>query len=557
MIKFTRIEINNFYSIQKIDLDIKSGLHFVQGRNLDISTVESVSNGAGKTSLFNAIFQNLYNKNLKDVDSGVMSVVNLYTAGESCIITLFFTIDKDKYKVVNSRGHTSSIEVFKNGVIVPTKGVVNNLVYLRNLIGLDFNSFTALTFLNQKSLFSIIDMTNRENILYQVFQLEKLNSVHKHITIRVKEIKNTETLLLERVSNADNSIALLSDFSYTSTVSLLQRKQQYLDHQADLKRVCIPEIDKNYDILHTMKNIIITDKQNISIHKVKLAHYKKELEALKAGVCPTCGSDTKALWKSKEKEYNKYNSSLSELITQYNKLVKQYKKLDENTALLKDDFEIKNKHFKDKITQIVLDITELETKNALYNDATQKKDTILRDKEKNIKELNDLNIEKEYLMGVSKAIKSGKILSSYLEKYKKLFDYNMKEYKKLTSFNFTIVTSVKKGQIVYKFIDGSHTKSYSALSSGEMTRASLLILLATLKTLEQLLNIKINYLVFDELFGVLDKEGLSFVQKVIAKLKKEKAIYVVNHHDELDMGEADSVYMVEKFNNLTTLKEAS
>jgi DNA repair exonuclease SbcCD ATPase subunit len=110
---------------------------------------------------------------------------------------------------------------------------------------------------------------------------------------------------------------------------------------------------------------------------------------------------------------------------------------------------------------------------------------------------------------------------------------------------------VNKGKMEYKFIDDGSVKEFSALSSGEQTRVSLLLLLATLKSIEQLLGMQINFLVFDELFGVLDDEGIHFIDNVLTELRKEKAVFVVNHHDELDMIIPDYEIRVIKENNVS------
>ena len=77
--------------------------------------------------------------------------------------------------------------------------------------------------------------------------------------------------------------------------------------------------------------------------------------------------------------------------------------------------------------------------------------------------------------------------------------------------------------------------------SGGQTR---IIDIATILTLGDLQsniqNMKINILVFDEIFDSLDDENIMQVSKVLNKLKIGKSIYLISHRHE-DQLEADEV----------------
>ena len=132
---------------------------------------------------------------------------------------------------------------------------------------------------------------------------------------------------------------------------------------------------------------------------------------------------------------------------------------------------------------------------------------------------------------------------------------NFRALKKYTSFDINIAIKVDKGKMSYDFYDGDIEKSFTSLRAGERTRESLMLLLATLKTIEQLTNITINYLVLDELLGVLDHEGISFLEKVLDDMRKTKSIYIITHHNEVSKDYADGVIKIVRENNLSTIEE--
>jgi DNA repair exonuclease SbcCD ATPase subunit len=121
-------------------------------------------------------------------------------------------------------------------------------------------------------------------------------------------------------------------------------------------------------------------------------------------------------------------------------------------------------------------------------------------------------------------------------------------------FDIDIKIKVSKGKMTYIFIDNGVEKTFSLLSAGEKTRVSLMLLLATLKTIEQLTNITINYLVLDELLGVLDGEGINFLKNVLSTMRKDKCIYIISHHNEIEDSFADGIITVIKENNISRIE---
>ena len=65
--RIKRVSVNNFMSIEKIDIDLsKEGLNLVLGKNSDSKQFDS--NGSGKSSLFDAIVWCMYGEILRNVN---------------------------------------------------------------------------------------------------------------------------------------------------------------------------------------------------------------------------------------------------------------------------------------------------------------------------------------------------------------------------------------------------------------------------------------------------------------------------------------------------------
>ena len=158
MIKFKKITIQNYKSIANAVLLYDKGLWEVSGINND-STFKS--NGAGKSTVLEAVQQCLYNKNMKSI-----SIEDTYNRSTKIgyKITIEFTKSQDAYKVINDR-ETGSVTVFKNNNDISEKGIANNLKLIQSIIGFDFTTFCALTYVSHQNIVQIMDSFSSSNLM--------------------------------------------------------------------------------------------------------------------------------------------------------------------------------------------------------------------------------------------------------------------------------------------------------------------------------------------------------------------------------------------------------
>jgi DNA repair exonuclease SbcCD ATPase subunit len=224
MIEIKNLKVESFYSLGKVNLPINNGVYLVYGYNKDITSEFNVSNGAGKTSLFNAIYQGLYNKNLKDPTGTIASVNNIYY-GKPYVIEIVLNKEGNIYRIINDRNR-SKIFIYKNEELISFKSLKANLDFIKNeLIGFDFNVFTALTFLNQNSLNAIVDLSNQDNLLYQFFEIDKLGKIERAIKDYVKKYKEDQRLLSVKEHELVTNLSFLQNH-YTIEEGLLEEINQ-------------------------------------------------------------------------------------------------------------------------------------------------------------------------------------------------------------------------------------------------------------------------------------------------------------------------------------------
>jgi DNA repair exonuclease SbcCD ATPase subunit len=549
-LRFTSLTVNDFISIESAKLDLKSGVYLVKGINKDKTEFDDTSNGSGKTTLFAAIYQGLFNKNSKDPKATVESVNNLYT-GRPYNIVVEFDKDSDSYKVVNDR-NKNKIVIFKNGEDISPKGITNQLTLIKNIIGFDFQTFSSLTFLNSESLNSIIDLTNKENIVYQFFDIESLKTLEKRIKSRRKEAESTRISIVSKLSVLEKQVKLLTTEDTTDIDALRVRIKELETIKDSIL------LKKNSKKLKTLESSIAKLDKDCAVLSKSLDAIKadgvkarKELDSLKSGVCPTCGQGyTGDITKHEEK----VESLRAEYVKRHEEYTKLKEKLDELTKVhteevseIEEELRGVEKQLNDLNLNVIIAEDREKQRKQLADSAKELEDEMQELKD----ELPSIESELKVYDGLLAVFKSGAVVNEYLRKYRVLLVKNFKVLHKYTDFAIDIKIRVNKGKMTYTFIDEGVEKPFTMLSAGERTRVSLMLLLATLKTIEQLTNTTINYLVLDELLGVLDSEGINFLKNVLSEMRGDKSIFIITHHGEIPDEFADGIITVTKESNIS------
>lgn len=120
-IKFDKVVLHNFLSFGHAEVSLKNnGYTLVSGCNLN-GNDSALSNGAGKSSIFEAISWALTGDTIR----GSRSIVNIHSEG-GAYVGLIFSVDGAKYEIIRSKDHTdygTNLKIFINGVDKSGKGI--------------------------------------------------------------------------------------------------------------------------------------------------------------------------------------------------------------------------------------------------------------------------------------------------------------------------------------------------------------------------------------------------------------------------------------------------
>ena len=273
-------------------------------------------NGSGKTSIAMILQETLFNKNIKSIKKN--DLLNRWSKSKSWSSSLDFDIDNVNYVITVKRtGASTKIELKEGGVDISDHKVLDTYKKIQNILGLDFEIFSQLTYQSSTDLLDFLKATdtNRKKFLINLFNLEKYvnigetikvkyNSADKDVARIQGELKSIEDFLQTAVIPQRQTEAELPnlDESLQQQVGILNEKLR--THQEVCKKIDInnmyvnerdnlsfkmdlqaPETFKDGDKLQEMKDTLLLTQNEISSMKIELRNIDDR------DTCPTCGQD--------------------------------------------------------------------------------------------------------------------------------------------------------------------------------------------------------------------------------------------------------------------------
>lgn len=316
-IDFKSVVAANFRSYRDFSLDLEfPGTTFVQG-TIEGGSETLESNGAGKSSPFNAISWALFGKFLH-VSGSVVSgdqVIRRNSEG-GCSVHVDLHVNEDDIRIIRYRGHSrfaNKVLVFVNGAEKTLASNLKTQQYIEDLVGVSFELFTNLVYVSETSMkgsFAFESDAQRKKILvsalpqFQRFgdaRVKVKDSLNQHITFAEKlQIQcealeealnelNNESLTHTDVGSMRTRITELEETVKQGTARIEEYKSQREQiKQAGLFKYYEDLIDEAQKERRAIEEKI----QSFDLPKIsaELAFYKGEIEKWKnlPPTCPMC-----------------------------------------------------------------------------------------------------------------------------------------------------------------------------------------------------------------------------------------------------------------------------
>ena len=234
--KFKKISIENFKSIGSNPVIV----------NLDFNNTTLLTgyNGAGKTSIFEAIVWCIYGVTKLKADN----VVNK-TVGENTKVELEFIENNKNYVITRYRKHKThknNVYIFENGENISLKNQVDNQELIQKIVGIDSRAFMSSIVLSSETYKQFLRETNsvRLQIFESVFSLRELNDFKKYTSQKIKAL---ETQMVSK----NNELVSVSSYNEADTNTLKAYKENYknqiekLDAQINLYKMNLARCEED------------------------------------------------------------------------------------------------------------------------------------------------------------------------------------------------------------------------------------------------------------------------------------------------------------------------
>jgi DNA repair exonuclease SbcCD ATPase subunit len=548
MILFQKLKYKNFLSSGNYwtEIDFTS----------NSSTLIIGQNGAGKSTMLDALTFVLFNKPFRKINKGqLVNTVN----EKDCSVELTFKIGSTNYKIV--RGIKPNIfEVYKNNEIFDQLAAsTDQQKWLeQSLLKLNYKSFTQIVILGSSSFipFMQLSLQHRREVVEDILDIRVFSTMNETAKVYIKELKDELKQLLYKKDLSEDKIQNQKDF-----IEKLEKNEKDSIKQKE---------NKINDLLKLNENIVSNNQQldiqiktlNDQIDEFSSASDKlKKLVSLKGKiqqkvititedhkfftdntVCPTCKQNIEEEFRLNKindaqlsaKELQKGYQELETAIQDEEKRELEFNKLSKEIISL--NHEISKNNFSNIQYQKQINELQLEIQN--ITDSTQERDienTKLKQLNQEFKNIiNDIAIKKEELSNyefIVSLLKDDGAKSKIIKKYLPIINHNLNKYLDLLDFsiNFTLDEEFNEKALNPIYDDFS----YASFSEGEKMRIDLALLFTWREIAKVKNSTNTNLLILDEVFdSSLDDFGTDNFTKIIRYVIKDSNVFVISHKTE-------------------------
>ena len=555
MINFHKIKYKNFLS---------SGNYFTEIQlDRDNDTLIVGQNGAGKSTILDALTFSLFGKPFRKINKG--QLVNSINE-KDCKVEIEFAINKTEYKVL--RGIKPNIfEIYRDGKKLNEDCSANEQqkTLETQILKLNYKSFTQIVILGSASFVPFMQLSapHRREVIEDLLDIKVFSSMSDILKENIKASKDSLKVLELKKESVADKIMMQKQFIRSveqdgeNDIKDKQEKivvcdQETDEYQKKIENLLLRTNNKSEEIKTYTASTATIKQLNTFRTKLQTKYQTSVTESNffnKNTVCPTCTQNIEETFRVNKIDHlqeviSKYETNLSEIeqaITKeeerelmFFKLQKEITALQNETSQLNVRISNSNKLRKDLESEIQ-DITDkYENRTAENVKLTEYKDKL----KEILEDLNKLKEEYEYFQVANTLVKDDGVKSGVIRKYLPLINQQVNDYLQRMDFfiNFTLDEEFNENiqtPVHEKF-------SYASFSEGEKMRIDL-SLLFTWREVARLKNsVATNLLIMDEVFdSSLDGFGTDEFLKIVRFVIKDANVFIISHKNEL----------YDKFNN--------
>lgn len=181
------------------------GTTLVNGENLDMNT----PNGAGKTSIINALCYALYNKPFDAIS--LQRLINSTNASKNTLMEVRVVLEKgeDEYEIYRCRGENYTIQVLCNGDDITLDSVTENDKKVEELIGISYELFTKIIIYSGNALpFLLLPVALQRQQIEELFNITLLSEKAVHLKEKIRTTEGDSAIQTAVIKEQETAITV-------------------------------------------------------------------------------------------------------------------------------------------------------------------------------------------------------------------------------------------------------------------------------------------------------------------------------------------------------------
>jgi len=570
---FKSISIRNMLSFGNVESVIEldgQGTVEVTGQNLD----KGGSNGAGKTTIINALCYALYNKPFDNISLQRLINSTNATKNTQMEVRLIFEKDGVEYDIYRARGEEYRIEVRRDGEdITPGKGVYETDDMILDIIGISYELFTkTIIFSGNSPAFLQLPIAAQRSQIEELFKITMLSDKAKNLKEKIKTTEADIKIAEAVVKQQEVALDLHKKHVREAAARVKRWEENRLQEIADINETLakIAEVDfEGEQALHDEKNQLsqrgaylaaklLPARKDRSILTSDVARLTKEKIHLEDAQCPYC-----------TQPFVDAPAKLIGIVSALEEKSSRLAEVEENISTLEAEEDIR----KNRLGEVnkLIKHTDL---NELIDARTNS--TVLRKKAEELSLASNPHTEAH-----EKLIAEGcdNVDTTKVDKLRRRLDHQQFLLKLLTDkhsfvrrriINMSIPFLNERLNYYTNALGLPHVVKFDAdmsctvaefgreldfgnLSAGEKKRVNTAMALAFRDVLHHL-HAKTNLLMIDELDGALDVQGIESIVKILKDKSRTEnmSVFVISHSPSIQ-GRLDHDLKIVKENGFSSV----
>ena len=535
------------------------------------------TNGAGKSTILDALTFSLYGKSFRKINKG--QLINT-TNEKNCFVEIEFTVNSTEWRV--ERGIKPNIfKIYRDGEeLNQNSSAIDQQKWLeQNVLKMNYKSFTQIVILGSSSFvpFMQLPTNSRREVVEDLLDIKIFSSMNEIVKGRLRLVKDEIKTLELKKDNLKDKVEMQKNF-----IQQIEDKSQ--------EDIAVKE--KNINHLLTEENDLMNKNEEINNDVValqtkmtslegsasKLREYgniKGKLSQKISGivkehkfftenrVCPTCSQDIEETFRvnrisdsqSKAEELQKGYTELMNAIKKEEERESQFQQISGDLSKLLNGITQNNTHIngcQKQIKRLEHEIQTITSQIANRNTEHEKLEEFRNNLQDTFETISEKKEKITYLDFTYNLLKDGGVKTQIIKKYLPIINQQANKYLQMMDFYINFKLDEEFTETIESPIHEDFT--YQSFSEGEKMRIDLALLFTWREIARMKNSVNTNLLIMDEVFdSSLDGFGTEEFLKIIRFVIKDANIFVISHKEGLE-DKFDNVIKFEKQGNFSRIE---